>query len=849
MKDPNPSRRRRAAEATVPVPPPSGFSIEPGTEIGPYRIERLLGSGGMGAVYLATDVALGRRAALKVLTEAADPELLSRFRREATETAKLRHPHIVEVDATGDYQGIPWIAMRHVEGPTLADRIDRGDLPLEEGLVAVRDVARALAHAHSLGRLHRDVKPSNVLFDRDGRALLADFGLVRAPDAWTRLTQTGAIVGTPAYMSPEQAAGTAPLDARSDVYSLGATLYEILVGRPPHQGENIEELLASVLAREPERPRRIDPRVPAAVEAIAMTALARDPRSRYLTAAAFADDIDRYLAGKKVLARPFGLAARARRAARRWRLYLVQAAAAVVLSAVVLGVLAGLGEPAGEKDPAPPEAGEPAPDPGEPQPAAPPGPGGGPAHAPRLQDPARLAREGEARELYRRAIDRLERDHRFAEALDDFLGLKTVNVAFDDIGLHLGQVYLFLGDLESAVPILGFETVSGTDPGRARVLLALARKTSGSDEVDATELREGVAAVGGVSPPFEGHRSDRDLAILALAVRHLRAGNAERAVGLLRLLEILAPSDPTCRVRLAEAKAAAGHPDVARSILSRAVEAFPASADVRAALARDLAGAGDFSGAERLLSEALDLAPDRIDLLYLRAEARTDSGRASEALEDLAEIESRHGSSVGLHRRRLRVFEKLGATAEVAAERERLAVLRDERKTGIERGRTELGDHLAADRFEDALAAARRVLAIDGAAADTVYEALRHALRGGTAESLDWAIAVFSVEAARDPSPQLSFLARAFAQEARGQYLAALRDYERAEILDPEVSRMDLYYAGCHALAGEKSLPLAHAEAFLKRNRELAGLVRQDPDLASLAGDPAFEALLRRFGR
>jgi serine/threonine protein kinase/tetratricopeptide (TPR) repeat protein len=255
-----------------------------------YRIERELGAGGMATVYLAHDMRHDRKVALKVLR----PELAAtvgpeRFQREIRLSAGLQHPHILTVYDSGDAEGQLWFTMPYVEGESLRDRLAREkQLPVEEALRITREAAVALAYAHQHDVIHRDIKPENILLTEDGSTLVADFGIARTIQGGTeRLTETGLTVGTPLYMSPEQAAGERELDARSDVYALGCVLYEMLAGEPPFQGSTPQVVLARVMT---ETPRPIHPLrhgVSPTLDAVVARAIARTPADRYPSMTAF----------------------------------------------------------------------------------------------------------------------------------------------------------------------------------------------------------------------------------------------------------------------------------------------------------------------------------------------------------------------------------------------------------------------------------------------------------------------------------------------------------------------------------------------------------------------------------
>lgn len=251
---------------------------------GQYRIVRLLGRGGMGAVYLARDLTLDREVAIKVVkTSEGNAEAYDRFRREAKTAARLSHPNVVPLHAFGEIGGMPYFVMGYVRGESLAARLRReGRLPEEEARRVLAEIADALDHAHRQGIVHRDVKPDNVLLeDESGRALLTDFGVAKASSTGESATRTGAVVGTPDYMSPEQAAGRADLDGRSDLYSLGVMAYAMLGGRLPFEGSSAAAVLTKHLTQEPPPLRALAPTVSDPLVLAVERCLAKDPARRW----------------------------------------------------------------------------------------------------------------------------------------------------------------------------------------------------------------------------------------------------------------------------------------------------------------------------------------------------------------------------------------------------------------------------------------------------------------------------------------------------------------------------------------------------------------------------------------
>lgn len=251
-----------------------------------YRIERELGSGGMATVYLAQDVRHGRQVALKVLQrDVAQSVGAERFLREIQLAARLSHPHILPLFDSGEAGGWLFYVMPNVEGQSLRDRLDReSQLPVDEALRLTREVAEALDHAHRHGVVHRDVKPENIML-HDGHAVVADFGIGKALSGVDEavFTQTGVTVGTPAYMSPEQASGDA-VDGRSDIYSLGCVLYEMLAGEQPFTGPTAQAVIAKRFVQNPADLSALRSGVPRVVSSVVAKALARTPVDRYETA-------------------------------------------------------------------------------------------------------------------------------------------------------------------------------------------------------------------------------------------------------------------------------------------------------------------------------------------------------------------------------------------------------------------------------------------------------------------------------------------------------------------------------------------------------------------------------------
>ena len=269
---------------------------------GRYRILRRLGRGGMADVYLAEDEELGRRLAIKILNDrhAADDQFVERFRREATNAAGLSHPNIVSIYDRGEAEGTYYIAMEYLEGSTLKDLVvQRGPLPVDEAIGFARDILEALRFAHRKGLVHRDIKPHNVMCDSDRRVKVTDFGIARA--GASQMTEAGSIIGTAQYLSPEQARGGA-IDHRSDLYSVGVVLYELLTGTVPFAGDTPVEIAMKHLSSVPEPPSVRRPDVPEALDQIVLRALAKDPDERYQTSEEMDAELARVAEGLPVSA-------------------------------------------------------------------------------------------------------------------------------------------------------------------------------------------------------------------------------------------------------------------------------------------------------------------------------------------------------------------------------------------------------------------------------------------------------------------------------------------------------------------------------------------------------------------
>ncbi len=359
--DPAPARRDTATLLTTPAPalpdtlvsgnqpadvtPPSSTLGRHGDDGPPplprdipgYEVLGELGRGGMGVVYKAHQKSLKRLVALKMILggACADRQAFARFQAEAEALARLHHPHIVQIHEVGEYQGQPYFSLEFLDGGSLAGKLGGNPLPVREAAELTEKLARAVQAAHESGIAHRDLKPANVLLSSDGEPKITDFGLAKQLDLDAGQTRTGAVVGTPRYMAPEQARGeTRLVGPAADVYSLGVMLYEFLTGSTPFKGATPVETLMQVVSDEPVPPSRLQPKVPQDLETICLKCLQKEIGKRYHSAGALADDVRRYLDGLPIEARPIGTWERAGKWARR------RPALAALVAVCVLATLA-----------------------------------------------------------------------------------------------------------------------------------------------------------------------------------------------------------------------------------------------------------------------------------------------------------------------------------------------------------------------------------------------------------------------------------------------------------------------------------------------------------------------------
>ena len=339
--------RRAAAPLADALTLPPSESPESGPKrtiryFGDYELLEEIARGGMGVVYKARQMSLNRPVALKMILagQLASENDVKRFYSEAEAAATLDHPNIVPIFEVGQHEGQHYFAMGYIDGPSLAAKLDAAGWPTSEAARLVRQIADAIQYAHARGVIHRDLKPQNVLLGADGVPRITDFGLAKRSEDASNLTTTGQILGTPSYMSPEQAAGkTREIGPLTDVYSLGAILYALLTGRPPFEGPDVISTISRVIFEEPTSPRRHNPQVDQDLETITLKCLAKDPAERYSSARELADDLDRFLRDEPIRARPVG----SMETAWRWcrRKPLVASLVSVISLLLLIGAVGG----------------------------------------------------------------------------------------------------------------------------------------------------------------------------------------------------------------------------------------------------------------------------------------------------------------------------------------------------------------------------------------------------------------------------------------------------------------------------------------------------------------------------
>ena len=671
-------QRTVGAQPTCVLPEPPGSSqtlthlMERGAErglpragdaFGSYVIRREVGRGGMGIVYEAWQESLKRRVALKLLHVhlVSDALSVARFKREAESAAKLAHPHIVHIYEFGEAVGFYYYAMEYLEGQNLEQACQ--GRPMEPRRVAgyLLEAARALDHAHHLGIIHRDIKPANLFVTLEDKVFITDFGLAR-PEAGAGLTASGAVVGTPAYMSPEQALGNrVQIDRRSDVYSLCMTLYTLLVGRPAFSGGELHEVLRQVVYEDPPRPTAEVPEIPLDLEAVALKGLAKAPERRYQSALELAGEFRRFLDGDPVEARRpgyFSGKAGKRRAALLAVGLLVIGGGAAVAAFFPQRPGAGSGNGATPGGASVRPENSPAPDAG---------------NAPSGVDRSELERE------------RRERIRAQVEAFD----LKAKLFSQD-------------GDMVSAVKCLeAARTLEPDNPARLRNL-AIAYGNSGVLLSRAQKWPEAARAYElalAVDPAVPGAWTGRGQALSRLGDEPGARQAFERALA----LDI---KDVSAHLGIAQLDRRAGKFPSARAVLDQAIREVPGNPVLHAARFDVILQSGDREGAEAALADGLANCPDATDLRVARARLLTGEKKWAEAEAELSEVLERDPGREDALIFRAGARERQGKWAEAAADLDRLADSESVEPSSIAALWVEV--LIGQQRFADAAAEARR---------------------------------------------------------------------------------------------------------------------------------------------
>ncbi len=762
-----------------------------GTRLGKYVLRRPLARGGMGTVFEAEDLELRRRVALKILREDdPDPNLASRLHREAAIAAQLRHPNIIAVHDVGVVADPPdrvvhFIAMDLVEGGTLADRLASGKTDRTALLRMMEDVGHAVGHAHSKGVVHRDLKPANVLVEPNGRVVLTDFGLARGGVFHSRLTASQTLLGTPAYMAPEQVEGRHDkIDARTDVYALGVMLYEILTGTAPFASDTPAKLFSMILHSDPRRPRRLCPTLEAELESICLKAMDKDRRRRYSDGKAFAEDLARFQRGEPVQARPPSWFYRMRRVLGRRRVLAICGGNAVLLIlALLLGVLL-------------------------------------PRHAEqqriRREKEATLRARGDAQvfvEAGRGHLDQVRarlRDEASSEA--EILELvhaaqrefeKALALCGDhpDAFLGLAQAHLLAGDTARALDSLN--RCAGLAPEstavhleRARILVLEAERLRHPDDTAPLEVSATL-------------RSDLEL------VRRFSRD----------------PSEKKC----AEALQAFSHRDFVRAetLLGEYVASNPQDGAARFFRADALFHSARFSDAEEESTRALADDVRNPHLLGLRARARAERRRFPEAIEDASRALRRRSDLVDALWARGRSHQGCGRADAALVDFTQVLSLRP----GFSEGFVERAQCRKA-KGDRAGAAADCSRAIDLNGRSPKAHNVRSMCRRGLG-NIEGAIADATRAIELDPNYAAAYVNRAAAGLHRGSYPQVVADCTRALELDSRLSDAYVNRARARLNLGVFDGAIQDCTDALKLDPKLAEAYVTRAQARERAGDPS----------
>lgn len=723
---PTPQRSSSGRPTPRPTTPPAPTYVFGGK----YELLEELGSGGMGVVFHGRDMRLKRDVAIKLVDLGPRPSasMIERFEREARTTARLRHPAIVPVHDFGEFNGRHFLVMDFVHGKSLGERIGKGDLPLRDAVEVVRAVAEGIAYAHAQGILHRDLKPDNVLVDPSGKGYVTDFGLAKEIGSRSGLTKTGMAIGTAVYMSPEAAAGeTKNFGPWTDVYGLGAILYEVLAGRPPFAGDSTVQIIASVMLEDPVPPSQVRAGVPRDLEVVCLKAMEKEPARRYPSAKEFADELGRWLDGEPIRARPMGTMATILRRIRRQRPWLAGVAALLALAVGALGVVVWEGRK--EK-----------------------------------------ARREEAASFFQQGLGRSQSSGGLREAIGLFDRALAIRPDYPEALLQRGIVHLSLGDTKAAARDL--ERATELNPTLADAWYHLGRAAA-QDPLRGTRAKSAFRKLLDLAPSYR-------LAPIARARLAYLEGDLDGAMRLCGEAEKALGNDEEIHFLRGAIASKQGDSRAAIEHYTKGLEVRPESWNCLVNRACEHMALGELDRAMADLDRAIQINPDGLEAWANRAFCLIDLGRIPEAEEAIARIETLPPSPKnpkGLVRAQLLEAQKRHAEALAAIETVLAENPLDARALVVRaRVHREMGRLSAAiDDLERAVVAEPH----DGGARCMLAECLLEA------RNVDEALQHLAVVLGRKPDLPSALLLRSRAMLARSDRAAARADLERARAIAP----------------------------------------------------------------
>jgi serine/threonine-protein kinase len=809
-----------------------------GNQVGRYRLLREIGDGGMGTVYEAEDTQLRRRVAVKLLPPefSRDRRAKERFLREARTAAAVDHPNLCTVHDAGESEGRLYIVMAFYQGETLRDRIRRGPLPLAEAREVAIQVARGLARAHEAGIVHRDIKPANVMLPRYGEAKILDFGIARLEGDEVSLTRTGASWGTPAYMSPEHARGE-PVDGRTDVWSLGVMLYEMVAGRRPFGGESLEALVSSILTQEPEPLESVRPDVPPELAQVVDRALAKNPAERYADAAELLADLESGRASSRgpwrrkrlragllagafaglaffVLLRPWHLGPPLRVALLEPVVKSIDKNPETdfVASDVKRAVLAALVSLDGVQPLDPPEQDE-----------------GERSEKERLREsdeallPLLDCRDGSCQVVLRR-----RKPGGVNLAVSDTFevqgGFENAYQLAEGVRIHVQQVY---SDYRLRTP-------GGTvRPEDYSAYIALERRTDGGNRLGEVEL-DRLDALLRTSPGLIGAY------VLATGIARVQ-GDFDRALDYAARAENLAPYDPRPLFARLLVELEGNRPDAAPATLARLESLAPGDIRVKTARAELLEGRGELEKARSLREDVARRRPTWLHILKL-ATLEFRLGRSESARQRLEHLLEAQPNNQYVWENVAAVEAVYGDAKRAAALYERLIRIQPARPYLTNLGFVQfiLGDYAAA------AAAARRALVLEPDHLLTHFNLATALEAEGDLEGAQRLYLTLAVKFAALPTPDIrTRLLHAQCLARLGQRNGAFRLADEALKQTPEEVQALNLAAQLYALLGKRSAAIFYTELALEK-----GLSRQwftIPEFRSLKEDSAFRKLIDSY--